>query len=118
MLNMADSKIMEICEKAPKGQILKSLAAAHSAEEKAKESKPAASARPAPAAPAAPARSAAPAPAATTAPTVTAHSLACAMLDEQERRAAAAMVKTREQFNAMTPRQQSDFCKSGGKITA
>ena len=64
---------------------------------------------------AAPARPASTAPAAT-APTVTAHSLACAMLDEQERRAAAAKIKTREQFTAMSPRDQMAFCKAGGKI--
>jgi hypothetical protein len=63
-----------------------------------------------PAAPAAPAR---PAPAAVM---PTAASIAKAMLDEQERRAAASLVKSRADFTAMTPRQQSDFCRNGGRI--
>jgi hypothetical protein len=42
--------------------------------------------------------------------------IATAMLDEQERRAKAALVKTREAFTAMKPSEQLAFCKSGGKI--
>ncbi len=67
--------------------------------------------------PAAPARpSAAPAPATPAAVMPTAASIASAMLDEQERRAKAALVKTREAFTAMKPSEQLAFCKSGGKI--
>jgi len=67
-------------------------------------------ARPAPTPPPAPA----PAPAGTM---PTAAAIACAMLDETARRAAASLVKSRAQFSALTPRQQSDFCKAGGRIT-
>ena len=64
---------------------------------------------------AAPARPASTAPAAPTS-TLSAQSLAAALLDEQDRRAAAAKIKTREQFTAMSPREQSAFCRGGGRI--
>jgi len=67
-----------------------------------------------PATPAKPAS--APAAAAPAAVMPSAANIASAMLDEQERRAKAALVKTREAFTAMKPSEQLAFCKSGGKI--
>ena len=101
IFGMAQDKALAIAERAPKGKLLETLAAAHLAEEKQREGKPAASAtliRPA-------------------ASAVSAQSLAAALIDEQERRAAAAKIKTREQFTAMSPKEQSAFCRNGGKIT-
>jgi hypothetical protein len=86
--------------------LLATLAAEHLREEKQRESKATASA---------PVRPASTAPAAPTS-TLSAQSLAAALLDEQDRRAAAAKIKTREQFTAMSPRDQMAFCKAGGKI--
>jgi hypothetical protein len=59
-------------------------------------------------------RPAASAPAASS--TLSAQSIASALIDEQERRAAAALVKTREQFTAMSPADCMKFCKAGGRI--
>jgi hypothetical protein len=104
--------------------MLDALAKAYLDDEKAKDARNAAQ-RPAPAkaTPAAPARPSAaparPAPAAPAAPAAvmpSAAAIATAMLDEQERRAKAALVKTREAFTAMKPSEQLAFCKSGGKI--
>jgi hypothetical protein len=109
IFGMAESKVMEIASRTPKGKLLETLAKEHLREEKQRESKATASApvRPASAAPAA-------APVRTS--TIDAKSLACAILDEQEARAAAAKIKTREQFTAMSPKDQSLFCRSGGRI--
>jgi hypothetical protein len=122
--NMAMDKALAIMEKvqrekpAGKTPMLDALAKAYLDDEKAKDARNAAQ-RPAPAkaTPAAPARpSAAPARPAPAAPAAPAAVIATAMLDEQERRAKAALVKTREAFTAMKPSEQLAFCKSGGKI--
>ena len=128
--NMAMDKALAIMEKvqrekpAGKTPMLDALAKAYLDDEKAKDARNAAQ-RPAPAkatpaAPArpsaAPARPAPPAPAAPAAVMPSAAAIATAMLDEQERRAKAALVKTREAFTAMKPSEQLAFCKSGGKI--
>jgi hypothetical protein len=107
IFGMAESKVMEIASRTPKGKLLETLAKEHLREEKQRESKATASA---------PVRPASTAPAAPTS-TLSAQSLAAALLDEQDRRAAAAKIKTREQFTAMSPRDQMAFCKAGGKIT-
>jgi hypothetical protein len=127
---MAMDKALAIMEKvqrekpAGKTPMLDALAKAYLDDEKAKDARNAAQ-RPAPAkaTPAAPARPSAaparPAPAAPAAPAAvmpSAAAIATAMLDEQERRAKAALVKTREAFTAMKPSEQLAFCKSGGKI--
>jgi hypothetical protein len=120
---MAMDKALAIMEKvqrekpAGKTPMLDALAKAYLDDEKAKDARNAAQ-RPAPAkaTPAAPVRPASTAPAAPTS-TLSAQSLAAALLDEQDRRAAAAKIKTREQFTAMSPRDQMAFCKAGGKIT-
>jgi hypothetical protein len=114
IFGMSLEKCSEIQRTAPKGRLLETLTKEYKRQEDAK-AKPAASAaqRPAPAkaTPAAPARPAATAPA-----MPSAAAIATAMLDEQERRAKAALVKTREAFTAMKPSEQLAFCKSGGKI--
>jgi hypothetical protein len=126
IFGMSLEKCSEIQRTAPKGRLLETLTKEYKRQEDAK-AKPAASAaqRPAPAkaTPATPARPSAaparPAPAAPAAPAAvmpSAAAIATAMLDEQERRAKAALVKTREAFTAMKPSEQLAFCKSGGKI--
>jgi hypothetical protein len=107
IFGMSLEKCSEIQRTAPPGRLLATLAAEHLREEKQRESKATASA---------PVRPASTAPAAPTS-TLSAQSLAAALLDEQDRRAAAAKIKTREQFTAMSPRDQMAFCKAGGKIT-
>ena len=111
---MSLEKCSEIQRTAPPGRLLETLTKEYKRQEDAK-AKPAASAaqRPAPAkaTPATPARPATPA-----AVMPSAAAIATAMLDEQERRAKAALVKTREAFTAMKPSEQLAFCKSGGKI--
>ena len=47
----------------------------------------------------------------------TAASIAAAMLDLQDKRAAAEMIKTRSQFFAMKPAAQMQFVKTCGKLT-
>ncbi len=42
--------------------------------------------------------------------------LASAIVDEQEKREAAAKQKTREQFNALPHRERGLFFKNGGKL--
>jgi hypothetical protein len=119
--NMAMDKALAIMEKvqrekpAGKTPMLDALAKAYLDDEKAKDARNAAQ-RPAPAkaTSAAPVRPAAPAAPAAVMPS--AASIASALLDQQEARAAAAKIKTREQFTAMSPRDQMAFCKAGGKI--
>jgi pyruvate/2-oxoglutarate dehydrogenase complex dihydrolipoamide acyltransferase (E2) component len=59
----------------------------------------------------------APAPSSTRPPSANARELAAALIDEQDRRDAAAKVRTRAQLAAMTPREVGRFFKSGGKLT-
>ena len=115
---MSLEKCSEIQRTAPPGRLLETLTKEYKRQEDAK-AKPAASAaqRPAPAkaTPAAPARPAAPAAPAAVMPSAAA--IATAMLDEQERRDKAALVKTRAEFSALSPKEQSAFCRNGGKLT-
>jgi hypothetical protein len=80
--------------------------------------------RPAPAQAAKPAPTPQPSPQTKTMPTPAATSpvdpakLAKAILDETERRQAAALVMTRAQFNLLKPAAAAKFCRDGGKITA
>jgi hypothetical protein len=129
MMGMASEDVLRVAYEASDAgkPILKTLAEEHYRRQGKTPPSTAAYSRPAPtpiraavrpvAAPAArPAPTPPPAPApAGTMPTAAA--IACAMLDEQERRAAAALIKSRAAFSALTPRQQSDFCRNGGRIT-
>jgi len=126
MMGMAAEDVLRVAYEASDAgkPILKTLAEEHYRRQGKTPPNTVAYSKPAPTRPAAAQRPvarpvaapAAPAPApAGTMPTATA--IAAAMLDEQERRAAAALVKSRAAFSAMTPRQQSDFCRNGGRIT-
>lgn len=141
IFGMSMDHVCAIAETAPKGKLLHSLTAAYKAQElAAAKGKPTASARPA--APARPATSAArpsqprqaaapsrpapapaparPAPApsrpAASSPTLNAQALAVALLDEQDRRAKASLVKSRAEFTSMKPAAALAFVKAGGKI--
>jgi len=55
--------------------------------------------------------------AAPAAATITPQALAAAIVDEQEARAAAAKIKTRAEFDALSHKDRAAFIKAGGKLT-
>jgi hypothetical protein len=70
---------------------------------------------------AAPAKSSTPARptvATTAAPSAHARDIARAILDETEARRVASLTKSRAEFEKLSPREASAFCRAGGKITA
>jgi len=107
IFGMAESKVLEIYQRSPKGKLLESLAKEHLREEKQRESKATASA---------PVRPASTAPAATAPAMPSAANIASALLDETERRRVASLTKTRAEFSALKPAEAMKFCKAGGKI--
>jgi hypothetical protein len=110
---MSAEQGLAIAERAPKGKLLATLTKEYLRQEQGREGKGKASAPVRPAS--------APAPAAPAAVMPSASAIGGAIARElvaiEDQRKAAAKIKTREQFTAMSPKEQSLFCRNGGKLT-